>query len=324
MIFTGIQLEQLPDHSITASQKEYIHRILPIDIGKARRENPESPATEHEKSKLRGLVGSLQYAVSHTRPDLASRLGEVQTQMADPRVSTLMLCNKVLREGQQFSEVKVCFRHMEPNKITHVSFGDASFASPKQLCSFQGTLIFTTTSQLNDNTEAPISPVSWSSKKITRVVRSTLSAEAYSMSRSIDRLGWMRLTWGIIAIPQFPWKEPQKAFSQLPRAVITTDCRSLFDLVSRTALPSCEEYRTTLEVLLIREQCQEHCVFRWIPTTVMLADVLTKVMDATLLRTALHKGVFCLYDEASSLRHNAHRRDAISWLKSRNKDQNAA
>ena len=120
MTFTGIQLEQLPDYSITASQKEYIHRILPIDIGKARRENPESPATEQEKSKLRGLVGSLQYAVSHTRPDLASRLGEVQTQMADPRVSTLLLCNKVLREGQQFSEVKVCFRHMEPNKITHL------------------------------------------------------------------------------------------------------------------------------------------------------------------------------------------------------------
>ena len=320
MIFTGIKLEQLPDFSITASQKEYIHRILPIDVGKSRRENPESLITEHEKTKLRGLVGSLQYAVTHTRPDLASRLGEVQTQMANPKVSTLLLCNKVLREGQLFSDVKVCFRHMDPQKITHVSFGDASFASPKQLCSFQGSLICTTTSQLNENTEAPISPISWSSKKISRVVRSTLSAEAYSMSRSVDRLGWMRLLWGVIMIPQFPWKEPQRAFSVMPQAVITTDCRSLFDLVSRTAIPSCEEYRTTLEVLLIREQCQEHCVFRWIPTTLMLADALTKVMDATLLRTALHKGVFCLFDEESCLRYNANRRSAISWLKSKDKD----
>ena len=163
--------------------------------------------------------------------------------------------------------------------------------------------------------------MSWSSRKISRVVRSTLSAEAYSMSRSIDRLGWMRLLRGIIiVIQQFPWKEPQKAFSSLPQAVITTDCRSLYDLVSRTATPSCEEYRTTLEVLLIRQQCQEHCVFRWIPTTLMLANALTKVMDTTLLRTAFHKGVFCLYDEESCLRYNAHLRDAISWLRSKNKD----
>ena len=135
------------------------------------------------------VVYNMQYL---TRPDLASRLGEVQAQMSQPKISTLMLCNKVLREAQMHSDVKVCFRHMGPQKITHVSFGDASFASPKQLSSFQGSLIFTTTSQLNDNVEAPISPVSWSSRKISRVVRSTLSAEAYSMSRSIDRLGWMK------------------------------------------------------------------------------------------------------------------------------------
>ena len=61
-----------------------------------------------------------------TRPDLASRLGEVQAQMSQPKISTLMLCNKVLREAQMHSDVKVCFRHMDPQKkFTHVSFGDA-------------------------------------------------------------------------------------------------------------------------------------------------------------------------------------------------------
>ena len=79
-------------------------------------------------------------------------------------------------------------------------------------------------------------------------------------------------------------------------------------------MPQCEEFRTTLEVLLIREQCQDHCVFRWIPTTIMLADALTKPMEPTLLRTALHKGVFCLFDEESVLRTNANRRLAVSWL----------
>lgn len=319
--FTGIQLEQHPDCSISASQQEYIHRILPIDIGRSRREQLQSEITDSEKTKLRALVGSLQYAVTHTRPDLASKLGEVQAQMAKPTAQTLLMCNRVLREAQEHSDVKVWIRHMKPMEITHVSFGDASFASPKQLHSFQGSLIAATTEALNDNQEAPISPVSWSSKKIARVVKSTLSAEAYSMSRSVDRLGWMRLLWGTIVHPDFPWQDPPKAFRRLPKAVITTDCRSLYDLVSRTAIPSCEEFRTTLEVLLIREQCQEHCAFRWIPTTLMLADALTKPMDPALLRAVLCKGAFCLYDEESCLRYNADRKKAISWLKEKHNPQ---
>ena len=214
--FTGIQLEQLPDFSIRASQEDYIHRIMAIDVGKPRREQPESLTTESEKSKLRALVGSLQYAVTHTRPDLASKLGEVQASMSQPKVSTLMLCNKVLREAQENSHVQICFRSIPVEKVTHVSFGDASFASAKQLSSFQGSLICATTEDLNDNKEAPISPLNWSSKKISRVVRSTLSAEAYSMSRSVDRLGWLRPLWGEFAAPNFPWQQPAKAYSCLP------------------------------------------------------------------------------------------------------------
>ena len=63
LIFTGIQLEQLPDFSITESQKEYIHRILAIDIGKSRREQPDSPANEIEKQSYEDLlvVNNMQY-----------------------------------------------------------------------------------------------------------------------------------------------------------------------------------------------------------------------------------------------------------------------
>ena len=152
---------------------------------------------------------------------------------------------------------------------------------------------------------------------IARVVRSTLSAEAFSMSRSVDKLGWLRLLWGSLNVNDFNWREPPKGFQQLPKATIVTDCKSLFDLVTRTAMPSCGEYRTTLEVLLIRERCQEHCHFRWIPTNLQLADPLTKPMDPSLLRVALASGVFQLFDEDSSLQSNAHRKAALSWLRAK-------
>lgn len=314
--FTGIALEQLPDFSISASQEEYVKQIAAIDIGKNRRLSPDSPISESELSKLRGVIGSLQYAVSNTRPDIAAKLGEVQVQVAKGTVRTLSLANKVLREAQETSHVKLCFRHIPIDQVTHVSFGDASFAGPNNLASFQGTLICATTPELDKNQRAPISPLTWTSKKIARVVRSTLSAEAYAMSNSVDRLGWMRLLWGVTNVAQFDWRQPQVGFRQLPIATIVTDCKSLYDLVSRTAMPSCEEYRTTLEVLLIRERCQEHCHFRWIPTSLQVADALTKPMDPALLRQVLSTGNFQLHDENDSLERNAHRKQAITWLRS--------
>ena len=315
--FTGIALEQLPDFSVSCSQEDYVRQIPAIDIGRTRRIQPDSPVSESELSKLRGLVGSLQYAVTHTRPDIASKLGEVQTQISGATVNTLILANKVLRECQEQSQVKICFRHIPIDDVTHISFGDASFASPKQLSSFQGSIIFATNSKMEKNEQAPVSPLTWSSKKIARVVRSTLSAEAFSMSRSVDKLGWMRLLWGVVIQDGFEWRDPPKSFKTLPRATIVTDCKSLFDLVTRCAMPSCEEYRTTLEVLLIKERCSEHCSFRWIPTALQLADPLTKPMDASLLRVVLSSGVFQLFDEEAALQQNAHRKEAVSWLKAK-------
>ena len=198
-----------------------------------------------------------------------------------------------------------------------MAFGDASFASPKQLSCFQGTLVFATTpqlSQLHQNQTAPISPISWSSKKISRVVRSTLSAEAFSMS-SVDQMSWCRLLWGTLVVPEFHWRNPPEAFRHMHAAVVVTDCKSLCDLVSRRAMPSCAEYRTTLEVLLIKERCLEHCNFGWIPTALRLADPLTKNMDATLLRAVLGQGSFQLLNEDANFQMNAHKKQAIQWIR---------
>ena len=112
----------------------------------------------------------------------------------------------------------------------------------------------------------------------------------------------------------FFWEDPPKAFKMMHLALIITDCKSLYDLVTRTALPSCEEHRTMLEVLLIRQRCLEHCPFKWIPTTLMLADALTKAMNSDLLRKVMHLGRFKLHDATGKLDRAAHRKQAIAWL----------
>ena len=313
-VFTGIHLEQFPDYSIRASQGEYVRNIQQIDIGRARRMLPEATVTEDERSKLRGLIGSMQYAVTHTRPDMAAKLGEIQGQVTKATVQTLLSANKVLRETQEQAEVCIYFLPISPQELTFVSFGDASFASSKNLNSHQGAIVCATDSRLNKNVEAPLSPLVWTSKKIPRVVRSTLSAEAYAMSKAVDMLGWMRALWGVVHVPDFSWQRPEEGYKKLNTAIIVTDCKSLFDLVTRLAMPACEEHRTTLEVLLIKQRCAENATFRWIPTTLQAADCLTKAMDSTLLRTVLSQGRFKLYDTSKTLEKDAQRRQAIAWL----------
>ena len=137
------------------------------------------------------------------------------------------------------------------------------------------------------------------------------------MSKSVDTLGWIRALWGCIHVTNFRWDDPRQGFQSLNAALIITDCKSLFDLVTRTAIPSCEEFRTTLEVLLIRQRCQEHCTLRWAPTTLMLADGLTKCMSVDLLREVLSLGSFKLADGGQELSRTAHRKAALEWLQSR-------
>ena len=320
-MFTGIQLEQLPDFSIRAHQSAYVHSIPAINVERSRRIDPSSALRESEMSQLRGLIGSIQYAVSHTRPDIAAKLSEVQRQMSQPTVQSLLDANRVLRDAQDFRHTAITFQSIPPHKLTFVSLGDASFANSRCLASHQGVFLAATTTDLQSNIEAPILPITWVSKKLSRVVRSTLSAEAYALSKSVDMLGWVRAMWGCVAMEGFKWEQPHEAFQQMPAAILVTDCRSLFDLVTRTAIPACEEFRTTLEVLLIRQRCAEHCLFRWVPTTLMVADCLTKPMSADLLREILKLGRFKLHDPGYQLERNAHRKQALEWLHNRDSVQ---
>jgi hypothetical protein len=156
--------------------------------------------------------------------------------------------------------------------------------------------------------------MAWSSKRIPRVVTSTLSAEAISLSSALDRLGYIRVCWEWLKNPAVDWSDVGKILSRAPLASAVTDCKSVYDIATKTSTPSCSEYRTTLECLLIRERLQENVAMRWISTQAMLADSLTKSMDASVLRESLRTGKFSLFDEGESLKLRASKRDRLKWI----------
>ena len=328
--FTGIDIQQNADHSISMSQSLYVRNIKAIAIDPERRSKPEEVVTSSEQQDLRALVGSLQYASVHTRPDISSRLSYLQSTINKACVKDLIEGNKVLHETKKEHDLKITIQSIRCEDLRFLMFSDASFSSPKVPDSHAGNIILATHKDIASNCQCPISPLSWGCKKIQRVVVSTLAAETMAMTSALDQLSWLRLYWAWLLNPNCNWQQPEQALAKLPQSYATatfqsqqlpadlavTDCKSLYDLVTRAAPPNCQEYRTMLHARSIKEMLQEGVQMRWVHSGAQLADALTKVMEGTFLRATLRAGHYKLHDELEVLKSRSNSRNRIRWLKS--------
>ena len=326
--FTGVEIAQKPDMSIELSQSKYVSNIESIPIDTNRRKGLEEPVTPKEQHNLRALVGSLQYAAVNTRPDLSSRLSYLQSEINKATVQTLLDANRILHEAKRHKDTTIKIQPINPEEFRFLVFSDASFSSPKIPDSHSGMIILGTHKGINDNYSCPISPLTWGCKKIQKVVVSTLSAETISLNTALDQLSWLRLYWAWLWNPKVNWRNPKAALQnapdvtsssthlaqQLPASVAVTDCKSLFDLVSRTAQPNCAEFRTQLLAKSIQELLQEGINLRWVHTGAQLADALTKIMNSHFLRETLRIGRYQLHDELQVLKERANAKGRIEWL----------
>ena len=311
--FCGIHYRQWRDGSIEMNQQKYVEKIDPIQVDRHRRKTPQAPVSELERQHLRQLCGSLQYAATQTRPDICAKVGILQSTIPRACIEDLLEANRVLFEAKKHP-VSLVVVPIEESRVAFVAFSDASFETKKGMSSRQGTIIFTTDARMAQNQLAVICPIAWSSRKIPRVIRSTLSAEASALSGTLDRLSWLRIIWAWLRDPSIDWTHPSEVLQRSPLASIATDCKSVFDLSTKTSTPVCEEFRTTLECLLIRERLTENCKLRWVCSQAMLADCLTKVMDGGLLRKALSLGKYSLFDELDILKQRSDKRERLKWL----------
>ena len=336
--FTGIDIQQSSDGTIHLSQSKYVRTIDPIKISTDRRKQPDEKVTEDERQQLRALIGSLQYASVHTRPDLSSRLSNLQSSINNATVENLITANQALHEAKKHHDVTIKIQSIHTDDLRFLAFSDASFASKSNPNSHTGTLIMATHKDIARNVTCPVNAISWGCKKIQRVVTSTLAAETTSLNSVLDHLSWIRLCWAWILNPNTKWKSPHQTLKQLPETYTTatlnarqlpetfaaTDCKSLFDLVSRTAMPNCAEFRTQLTARAIKDLLNENVSLRWVHSGAQLADALTKVMENSFLRETLKLGHYKLHDELEVLKSRASARNRLPWLRGETQDRSSS
>ena len=79
----------------------YVQNIDPIKVERNRRKLEQESVTEGERQGLRGLIGSLQYAATNTRPDIAARLSLLQSKINCAKVADLLDANRFAGRFQE-------------------------------------------------------------------------------------------------------------------------------------------------------------------------------------------------------------------------------
>lgn len=312
--FTGIHIHQESNGTIHLDQENYVNEIGVIHIDRDRRKKENTPITESERQSMRGLVGSLQYAATNTRPDISARLSFLQSKINKACIKDLHDCNRLLQDAKRWAKTKITISPIDVPDIQFVAYSDASFASRDNKQSQKGCLIVATHRNISQKKTVTASPLTWHSKKINRVVASTLASETYALSHAIDAVEWIRLAWAWICCPQFEWRDPETSLAHATPSIAVVDCKSLYDVITKNTVPQCSEHRALLEALVIKDRIKQGVVLHWVHSAAQLADTLTKCMDTTSIRLFLERRQCKLHDIDQILKNRADKKAQKQWL----------
>ena len=250
--YVGLNVNKI-NEAIIIDQHNYIENTEEVDI--INRSDKARALNVDEQREYRGVCGQLNWVASQTRPDLSFDVCRLSTSLNGATVDELIQANKAVRKCKQRS-VSIKFPRLE--KPLHLeAFCDASYANLKGGSSQGGMIIFL------KGKNGKISPLSWSSRKIKRVCRSTLTAETMALLEVSETCIWLS---HIIN---------ELLHDSLETTEIFTDNKSLFEAAHSTT--SVEEKRLRVDLAAIRQSIsRKEFTLQWIDTKHQLADALTK------------------------------------------------
>ena len=301
MNFCGAQVEQSLDfETVQISMADYIKKVKPITVDKHRKTMSAEPCTPSEQKSLRAIVGAMAWPANQCIPQVSATCSLLQAAVADPKILDLVEANKGLRflkeVGKDF-KLQI-HRHCDVSELRFGVYSDAAWAVRPDTTSQGGYLVFAASRQeIEEGLAMKLSIVDWSSKKLARVCRSSLSSEAQAATAAIDTLEWIRIFWSLLLWPTLRYEE-DAILSKTGESPILTDAKALYDAVKNLAAANkVSDRRTAIEVNIIRDRLQAlGSKMRWLNSSQQLADGLTKRQArehfAYLLQRGIHRLVF--------------------------------
>ena len=181
--FLGLQLTQSSD-GITVDQFAYMndlkYMVLDDMDDKTRLLNSE------ETAQLQTVIGQLSWLANQTRPDIAFDVCQLSAWKKKATVKQVIHANKTIKKIKS-SDVFLKYpniKDIENAKI--LVYSDASFNNLPNGGSQGAHMI------LISDSDQQCAPIHWQSKKIKRVVKSTLAAECLALQNAVDHAFYLK------------------------------------------------------------------------------------------------------------------------------------
>ena len=257
--YLGLQIMQNKDE-IKIHQKDYIGEIQKIEV-----DNPsqkDRKLSTQETQQLRRVAGQLNWVSTQTRPDMAYAASIVSGSIKDATVRDLISANKYIKMLQSTDVVLSFPKIADIEHSELICYSDASFANLKCGGSQGGIIVFI------QGTNGKYMPLAWQSRKLKRVVKSTLTAETLALQEVIDLAFTIKCM--LLEISNLSMQ------NQILPIKCIVDSKSLYDAVYSSNNPA--EKRLKVELCSIRESLEKGEIqsVKWVVSKDQLADCLTK------------------------------------------------
>ena len=255
--YLGIQVKQ-DGNKIVMNQDAYTKDLEPIIIES--RNDTSRELLKEEKSKLKHVAGQLLWVASQSRPDAAFDACYLSNSTNKGTVADVIRANKAIRKLKMERKPLIFKRIDDIEGSTIAVFADASFKTLPGGASQGGFILLLTDKNGN------ACPLHWRSKKIKRVVKSSLAAECLALQEATETAYYLKT---ILA----------EILGVADNQIIIecyTDNKSLYD--SLHSSKTLEEKRLILDEAILKEMMQkgEISSVQWIDSKFMIADPLTK------------------------------------------------
>ncbi|CAE7239733.1 TY1B-A [Symbiodinium sp. CCMP2592] len=139
--FLGKQLKQQTDGSIIISQGEYAAQQRGLEISRERRREKSEKISEEERAQMRGVLGSINWLVTGSRPDLGAWCSLLQQRVNEATVADLIEVNKLVSLTHDNCKAHAWIKSIPVSDVQFVMLSDAAWANAQGLCSQAGYLM---------------------------------------------------------------------------------------------------------------------------------------------------------------------------------------